>query len=59
LAFAYVHNRLLSSFLVLDHTGVATLGNVIRRGVAAARKRGFQPVTEFGAPFAEPGAVAG
>ena len=59
LAFAYVHNRLLSPFLVLDHTGVATLGGLIRRGVAAARKRGFQPVTEFGAPFAEPGAVAG
>jgi CubicO group peptidase (beta-lactamase class C family) len=59
LAFAYVHNRLLSPFLVLDHTGVATLGNLIRRGVAGARKRGFSPVTEFGAPFAEPGAVAG
>ena len=24
LAFAYVHNRLLSPFLVLDHSGVAT-----------------------------------
>jgi CubicO group peptidase (beta-lactamase class C family) len=51
LAFAYVHNRLLSPLLVLDHSGVATLGNLLRLGVARARKRGFQPVTEFGAPF--------
>ena len=59
LAFAYVHNRLLTPFTVVDHVGLATLGNLIRRGVAQARKRGFQPVTEFGAPFSEPGAVAG
>jgi CubicO group peptidase (beta-lactamase class C family) len=59
LAFAYVHNRLLSPFLVLDHSGLATLGNLLRLGVAKARKRGFRQVTEFGAPFGEPGAVAG
>jgi CubicO group peptidase (beta-lactamase class C family) len=53
LAFAYVHNRLLSPLLVLDHSGVATLGNLLRLGVARARKRGFQPVTEFGAPFGD------
>jgi CubicO group peptidase (beta-lactamase class C family) len=58
-AFAFVHNRLLSPFLVLDHTGLATLGSLIRRGVTLARKHGFRPVTEFGAPFGEPGAVAG
>jgi len=58
-AFAFEHNRLLSPFLVLDHTGLATLGNLVRRGVALARKHGFRPVTEFGAPFSEPGAVAG
>lgn len=58
-AFSFVHNRLLSPFLVLDHTGLATLGNLIRRGVALARRHGFRPVTEFGAPFGEPGAVAG
>jgi CubicO group peptidase (beta-lactamase class C family) len=58
-AFAFVHNRLLSPFLVLDHTGLATLGSLIRRGVTLARKHGFGPVTEFGAPFGEPGAVAG
>jgi CubicO group peptidase (beta-lactamase class C family) len=59
LAFAFVHNRLLSPFVVLDHSGVATLGNLLRVGVGRARKRGFTPVTEFGAAFSEPGAVAG
>jgi CubicO group peptidase (beta-lactamase class C family) len=59
LAFAFVHNRLLSPFLVLDHSGVATLGNLLRLGVAKARKRGLRPVAEFGAPFGEQGAVAG
>jgi len=38
----------------LDHTGLATLGTLVRRGVALARKHGFRPVTEFGAPFGEP-----
>jgi len=59
MSFAFVHNRLLSPFLLLDHTGLATLGSLIRRGVALARKHGFRPVTEFGASFGEPGAVAG
>jgi CubicO group peptidase (beta-lactamase class C family) len=58
-AFSFVHNRLLSPFMVLDHTGLATLGNLIRRGVALARKHGFRPVSEFGAPFGEPEPVAG
>jgi CubicO group peptidase (beta-lactamase class C family) len=59
LAFAFVHNRLLSPFLVLDHSGVATLGNLLKLGVGKARKRGFEPVTEFGAPFSEPDAAVG
>lgn len=58
-AFAFVHNRLLSPFLMLDHSGVATLGNLIRRGVMLARKHGFRPVTAFGSPYPESGAVAG
>jgi CubicO group peptidase (beta-lactamase class C family) len=58
-AFAFVHNRLLSPFVVLDHSGLATLGNLVRRGVALARKHGSRPVAEFGSPFGEPGAVAG
>jgi len=59
LAFSFVHNRLLSPFLVLDHSGVATLGNLLRVGVARARRRGFRPVSEFGSAFGERGAVAG
>ena len=59
LAFAFVHNRLLSPFVVLDHVGLATLGNLIRQGVARARRRGFRSITESGSPFATPGAVAG
>jgi CubicO group peptidase (beta-lactamase class C family) len=59
MAFSFVHNRLLSPFVVLDHSGLATLGTLARRGVALARKRGFQSVGDFGAPFPEPGAVAG
>jgi CubicO group peptidase (beta-lactamase class C family) len=59
MAFAYVHNRLLTPFVVADHVGLATLGNLIRQAAQRARERGFGPVTEFGAPFSEPGAVAG
>jgi CubicO group peptidase (beta-lactamase class C family) len=59
MAFAYVHNRLLTPFVVADHVGLATLGNLIRQAAQRARERGFQPVTEFGAPFSEPGAAVG
>ena len=59
MAFAYVHNRLLTPFLVADHVGLGTLGNLIRHAAQGARARGFRPVTEYGAPFFEPGAVAG
>jgi hypothetical protein len=44
---------------VADHVGLATLGNLIRQAAQRARERGFQPVTEFGAPFSEPGAAVG
>lgn len=59
LAFGFVHNRLLSPFVVLDHTGFVATGTMIRRGVAQARRHGFHRVADFGAPFPEPGAVAG
>jgi CubicO group peptidase (beta-lactamase class C family) len=59
MAFAYVHNRLLTPFLVADHVGLGTLGNLTRHAAQRARARGFQAVTEFGAPYSEPGAVAG
>ena len=38
---------------------VRRLCALIRQAAAKARKRGFRPVTEFGAPYSEPGAVAG
>jgi CubicO group peptidase (beta-lactamase class C family) len=59
LAFAFVHNRLLSPFVVLDHSGFVAVHAMIRRGAALARKHGFRRVPEFGSPFCEPGAVAG
>ena len=61
LAFGFVHNRLLTPFVLTDQAGFVATAALIRRGAAAARKRGFEPVTEFGAPFAlkQSGVVAG
>ncbi len=58
-AFALVHNRLLSPFVMTDHAAFVGIYALIRKAAAKARERGFQPVTEFGAPYSEPGAVAG
>lgn len=59
MAFAVVHNRLLTPLVVVDQTGFVGLHALMRRGVAAARARGVTPVTHFGAPYARPDAVAG
>jgi CubicO group peptidase (beta-lactamase class C family) len=59
LAFGFVHNRLLSPFVLIDHGGFVATGALLRRGAAEARKHGFERVADFGAPFSEPGAVAG
>jgi CubicO group peptidase (beta-lactamase class C family) len=59
LAFAFVHNRLLSPFVLLDHSGFVAVHAMMRRGAAEARKHGFEKVADFGSPFPEPGAVAG
>jgi CubicO group peptidase (beta-lactamase class C family) len=59
LAFAFVHNRLLSPFVLVDHAGFVATAALLRRGAALARERGFERVIDFGAPFCEPGAVAG
>ncbi|ORV96793.1 serine hydrolase domain-containing protein [Mycobacterium kyorinense] len=59
LAFAFVHNRLLSPFVLVDHAGFVATGTLLRRGAARARRHGFERVTDFGAPFPESGAVAG
>jgi CubicO group peptidase (beta-lactamase class C family) len=58
-AFALVHNRLLTPFVMTDHAAFVGIYALIRRAAEQARKGGFRPVTEFGAPFNEPGAVAG
>ncbi len=59
LAFAFVHNRLLSPFVLTDHAGFVAISALIRQAAAKAQGRGFQPVTEFGAPYSQLGAVAG
>ncbi len=61
LAFGYVHNRLLTPFVVTDQAGFVATAALIRHGAAAARKHGFEPVREFGATFAPrtAGVVAG
>lgn len=59
LAFAFVHNRLLSPFVVTDHAGFVATATMLRWAAARARKHGYERVTELGAPFPESGAVAG
>jgi CubicO group peptidase (beta-lactamase class C family) len=59
LAFAFIHNRLLSPFVLLDHSGFVAVHALMRLGAAEARKTGFERVADFGSPFYEPGAVAG
>ena len=59
LAFGFVHNRLLTPLVVVDHAGFVATSALCRIGAAQARKDGFERVADFGAPFAEPGAVAG
>ncbi|HET9874351.1 MAG TPA: serine hydrolase domain-containing protein [Mycobacterium sp.] len=59
LAFGFVHNRLLTPFVLTDHAGFVAVDALIRRGVAQARKRSYQSVGELGAPYVEPGAATG
>ncbi len=59
LAVGFVHNRLLSPFVVTDHAGFVVTNALIRRATDTARKHGFERVADFGSPFSEPGAVAG
>jgi CubicO group peptidase (beta-lactamase class C family) len=59
IAFAVVHNRLLTPFVMTDHAGFVGIYALIRQAAAKARKRGLRTVTEFGSPYSESGAVAG
>lgn len=58
LSIGFVHNRLLTPML-LDMGAIAGLNVLIRRDVARAQRRGYQPVTEQGAPFSVAKTVAG
>jgi CubicO group peptidase (beta-lactamase class C family) len=58
-AFALVHNRLLTPFVMTDHAAFVGIYKLIRDAAAKVRERGLRSVTEFGSPFSEPGAVAG
>jgi CubicO group peptidase (beta-lactamase class C family) len=51
LAFGYVHNRLLTPFVLSDQAGFVATAALIRRGAAQARKHGFIAVPKLGAPF--------
>ncbi len=58
MAFGFVHNRLLTP-MVFDQATFVGLAALLRLGAVAARKYGPQVVPDFGAPYPEPGAVAG
>jgi CubicO group peptidase (beta-lactamase class C family) len=53
LAFSLVHNRLLTPLVVADQAGFVATATLIRNGAAAARKNGFTPIAEHGAPYAD------
>ncbi|CAJ1498984.1 serine hydrolase domain-containing protein [[Mycobacterium] kokjensenii] len=59
LAIGFVHNRLLTPFVAIDHAGFVGTAALIRRGVAKAGRRGYTPVPRLGAPFAEREAATG
>ncbi|MCV7008501.1 serine hydrolase domain-containing protein [Mycobacterium gordonae] len=58
-AFSVVHNRLLTPFVATDHAAFLALYKMIRDAAGKARKRGYRPVHGLGAPYTEPGQVAG
>ena len=53
LSFGFVHNRLLTPLVVADQAGFVATAALVRRGAALARRNGYRPVREFGAPFAD------
>jgi CubicO group peptidase (beta-lactamase class C family) len=58
MSFGFVHNRLLTP-MIFDQATFVGLAALLRRGADAARRHGPHIVPEFGAPYSEPGAVAG
>lgn len=59
IAIGFVHNRLLTPFLLGDQAGFLGTAQLIRRGAATARARGYRTVPDLGAGFPLPAAAAG
>jgi CubicO group peptidase (beta-lactamase class C family) len=60
LSIGFVHNRLLTPFVVTDQAGFVGTAALIRRGAALARAHGYQPVPAMGARYVSaPTPVAG
>ena len=53
IAYAFVHNRLVSPMFLVDNVGFVGLNALIRRGATTARSQGVRPIGRFGAPFIE------
>ena len=51
LAFAMVHNRLLTPLLVSDQAGFVAIAALVRLGATVARRQGFEPITESGSAY--------
>ena len=51
LAFAMIHNRLLTPLVISDQAGFVATAASVRLGGASARRHGFTPVTEFGSSY--------
>lgn len=58
LGIALVHNRLLTPLVVSDQSGFVGTAALVRACAAEACRRGFGPVTEYGAQYGSPHAEA-
>ena len=54
LAFAMVHNRLLTPLVASDQAGFVGTAALVRLGAATARRRGFGPIVESGSRYGAP-----
>ncbi|KKC00586.1 esterase/beta-lactamase LipL [Mycolicibacter arupensis] len=59
LAIGFVHNRLLTPFVAVDHAGFVGTAALIRRGAARGRRHGYAGIPRLGSPFVERDAAAG
>jgi CubicO group peptidase (beta-lactamase class C family) len=51
LAFAFVHNRLLTPLVLSDQAGFVGMGALVRLGATVARRQGFAPIAESGSAY--------